>query len=59
MVTNDRITPLFQATAWATEAAITNALLGAETTTGADDFRVYAMPLDRMMAAMRKYGRVK
>jgi L-aminopeptidase/D-esterase-like protein len=59
MVTNDRITPLFQATAWATEAAITNALLAAETMTGADDFRVYAMPVDRMMAAMRKYGRVK
>jgi D-aminopeptidase len=59
MVTNDRITPLFQATAWATEAAITNALLAAETTTGANDMRVYAMPVDRMMAAMRKYGRVK
>ena len=59
MVTNDRITPLFQATAWATEAAITNALLAAETTTGANDMRVYAMPVDRMMATMRKYGRVK
>ena len=57
MVTNDRISPLFQATAQATEAAITNALLAAETTTGANDLRVYAMPLDRMMAAMRKYGR--
>jgi D-aminopeptidase len=59
MVTNDRITPLFQATAHATEAAITNALLAAETTTGANDLRVYAMPVDRMMAAMRKYGRIK
>ncbi|MBL0171760.1 MAG: P1 family peptidase [Gemmatimonadaceae bacterium] len=59
MVTNDRISPLFQATAQATEAAITNALLAAETTTGANDLRVYAMPLDRMMAAMRKYGRIK
>lgn len=59
MVTNDRISPLFQATAQATEAAITNALLAAETTTGANDLRIYAMPLDRMMAAMRKYGRIK
>ena len=59
MLTNDRITPLFQATAQATEAAITNALLAAETTTGANDLRVYAMPLDRMLAAMRKYGRLK
>ena len=59
MVTNDRISPLFQATAQATEAAITNALLAAETTTGANDLRIYAMPVERMMAAMRKYGRVK
>jgi D-aminopeptidase len=57
MVTNDRLSPLFQATAQATEAAITNALLAAETMTGADDLRVYAMPLDRLLAAMRKYGR--
>ncbi|MBK6843293.1 MAG: P1 family peptidase [Gemmatimonadetes bacterium] len=59
MLTNDRISPLFQATAQATEAAITNALLAAETTTGANDLRVFAMPVDRMMAAMRKYGRIK
>ena len=58
MVTNDRISPLFVATAQATEAAITNALLAAETTTGANDLRVYAMPVDRMLAAMRKYGRL-
>ncbi len=59
MVSNDRISPLFQATAQATEAAITNALLAAETTTGADDLRIYAMPVERLMAAMRKYGRIK
>jgi len=58
MVNNDRLSPLFQATAQATEAAITNALLAAETTTGANDLRIYAMPLDRMLAAMRKYGRM-
>ena len=59
MMTNDRITPLFQATAQATEAAITNALLAAETTTGANDLRIFAMPVDRMLAAMKKYGRMK
>lgn len=59
IVTNDRISPLFQATAQATEAAITNAMLAAETTTGANDLRIYAMPVERMMAAMRKYGRIK
>jgi L-aminopeptidase/D-esterase-like protein len=59
MLNNDRISSIFQATAQATEAAITNALLAAETTTGANDLRVYAMPVDRMLAAMRKYGRMK
>src|SRR5581483_4397777 len=58
MLPNDRVSPLFQATAQATEAAITNALLAAETMTGANDLRVYAMPVDRMLAAMRKYGRL-
>ncbi|HEX6974904.1 MAG TPA: P1 family peptidase, partial [Vicinamibacterales bacterium] len=59
MLPNDRITPLFQATAQATEAAITNALLAAETTTGANDLRIYAMPVDRMLEVMKKYGRLK
>jgi L-aminopeptidase/D-esterase-like protein len=58
MLPNDRITPLFQATAQATEAAITNALLAAETTTGANDLRIYALPVDRLVAAMKKYGRL-
>jgi L-aminopeptidase/D-esterase-like protein len=58
MVPNDRISPLFQATAQATEAAITNALLAAETMTGANDLRVFAMPHDRMLSAMKKYGRL-
>jgi L-aminopeptidase/D-esterase-like protein len=58
MLPNDRITPLFQATAQATEAAITNALLAAETTTGANDLRIHALPVDRMLAAMKKYGRM-
>ncbi len=55
MLPNDRISPLFQATAQATEGAITNALLGAETTTGANDLRIYALPVDRLLTVMRKY----
>ena len=58
MLPNERITPLFQATAQATEAAITNALLAAETTTGANDLRIYALPVDRMLGVMKKYGRL-
>ena len=57
MLTNARISPLFTATAQATEAAIANALLAAETMTGANDFRVFAMPVERVKAIMKKYGR--
>ena len=57
MLPNARINPLFYATVQATEEAILNALLAAETMTGADDYRVYALPVDRLQAAMRKYGR--
>src|SRR5262249_8221478 len=57
MLPNERMTPLFQATAQATEAAITNALLAADTMTGANDLRIYALPIDRMRAILKKYGR--
>src|SRR5919202_3157480 len=57
MLPNDRINPLFYATVQATEEAIVNAMLGAETMTGVNDRRVYALPRDRLLAAMKKYGR--
>jgi len=57
MLANARISPLFTATAQATEEAIVNAMLAAETMTGANDFRVYALPVDRLQAIMKKYGR--
>jgi D-aminopeptidase len=57
MLPNARANPLFYATVQATEEAIINALLAAETMTGADDARVYALPVDRLRAAMAKYGR--
>ena len=40
MLPNDRIDPLFQATIDATEEAVVNAMLAAETMTGADGIRV-------------------
>jgi len=58
-LSNDGLSALFKATVQATEAAITNALLAAETTTGANDLRIYALPVDRMLAALRKFGRLK
>ena len=57
MVPNARMNPLFYATVQATEEAIVNALLAADTMTGANDLRVYALPVDRLRAAMAKYGR--
>jgi D-aminopeptidase len=57
-VPNDLLNPLFTATIQATEAAILNAMLAAETMTGANDVRVFALPHDRLLAAMRKYGRM-
>jgi len=50
---------LFQATIDATEEAVVNAMLAAETMTGADGIRVFGLPGDRVIAALRKYGRVK
>ena len=57
MLPNARMNGLFYATAQATEEAIVNALLAATTMTGADDYRVHALPRDRLVSALRKYGR--
>src|SRR5262249_53791966 len=50
MLPNASMNGLFAATVQATEEAIVNALLAAETMTGADDARVYALPVDRLKA---------
>lgn len=59
MLPNDRIDPLFQATIDATEEAVVNAMLAAQTMTGADGIRVFGLPGDRVIAALRKYNRMK
>jgi len=59
MLQDERIDPVYEATVQATEEAIINALLAAETMTGADDLRVPALPHDRMRAILRKYGRLR
>jgi D-aminopeptidase len=58
MLPNDRITPLFEATAQATEEAIINALVAAETMTGVDGHRAIALPHDRLVELLRKYNRL-
>jgi L-aminopeptidase/D-esterase-like protein len=58
MLPNERISPLFEATIQATEEAIVNAMVAAETMTGANGMRVYRLPHDRLRAALRKYNRL-
>ena len=57
MLPNARINPLFAATIQATEESILNAMLAAETMTGANDVRVFALPWERLLEALGKYGR--
>jgi L-aminopeptidase/D-esterase-like protein len=57
MLPNPKMDALFSATVQATEEAILNAMLAAETMTGADGARVEALPRDRLLAALKKYGR--
>jgi L-aminopeptidase/D-esterase-like protein len=57
MLPNPRMNPIFYAAVQATEEAILNAMLAAETMTGADGLRIHALPHDRLLAAMRKHAR--
>ena len=57
-IANEAITTVFEATVQATEESITNALVAAETMTGANDLRISALPHDRLRAALQKYGRL-
>ena len=57
MLPNDRMNPLFEATVQATEEAIVNALMAAETMTGVDGHKVIALPQDRLKQVMKKYNR--
>ncbi len=58
MLPNERMNPLFAATAEAVEEAIVNALVGADTMTGINGNRVYALPHDRLREALKKYNRL-
>jgi D-aminopeptidase len=59
MLSDERIDPIYEATVQATEEAIINALLAAQTMTGVDDLRVTALPHDQLRSVLRKYGRLK
>ena len=58
MIPNDRINPLFNAAVQATEEAIVNALVAAETMEGINGNKVYAIPHDRLREVLNKYNRL-
>jgi L-aminopeptidase/D-esterase-like protein len=59
MWANDQINPIFEATVQATEEAIINALVAAETMTGADGHKVIALPHDRLREVLHRHNRLE
>ena len=57
MLPNDWINPLFAATVQATEEAVINAMIAAETMEGVNGNTVYAIPHDRLRSILKKYNR--
>jgi len=57
-VPNDAMGPIFLAAVEATEEAIVNALVAAETMTGINGYTVHELPHDRLQAALKKHGRL-
>jgi len=53
---NDKISPLFQAVAEATEEAIYNAMLQATSMTGVDTHRLDALPLGKLKEILARHG---
>jgi L-aminopeptidase/D-esterase-like protein len=58
MLPNDDIGPVFAATVEATEEAIINAMVAAETMVGADNHKAIALPHDRVREILRKHDRL-
>lgn len=58
MVSNEEISPIFDATVLATEEAIINAMVAAETMVGANGRRVERLPHERLREVLRKYNRL-
>jgi D-aminopeptidase len=58
MLNDDHISELFWAVIEATEEAILNSLVAAETMTGRDGVTFHAVPHDRLVEVMGRYGRL-
>ena len=59
MMPNNLLDPIFEAAVQATEEAIINAMVGAETMTGVDGHTVTALPHDRLRDVLKKYNRLQ
>ncbi len=54
---NGDLTPIFDATVEATEEAIVNALVAADTMTGVNGNTAFALPIDQLQTLLKQYGR--
>jgi D-aminopeptidase len=59
MLPNEQLDPVFLATVQATEEAVVNAMVAAETMTGRDNHTVEGLPHDRLREILKKYNRLK
>ena len=58
MLPNDDLSPLFLATVQATEEAVINSMIAAETMTGINGKTIIALPHDKLQEVLRKYNRL-
>jgi L-aminopeptidase/D-esterase-like protein len=58
MMPNEDMSPLFLATVRATEEAIVNAMVAADTMTGIDNHVVIGLPHDKLREVLKKYNRL-
>jgi L-aminopeptidase/D-esterase-like protein len=58
MLPNEWMNPLFLATVQATEEAVINAMVAAETMKGINDVEVIALPHDRLREVLKRYNRL-
>jgi L-aminopeptidase/D-esterase-like protein len=56
---SDRLDPLFKAVVEATEESVVNALVAAQTMTGADGYRFYGLPHAQLRTLLKRYGRLE
>jgi L-aminopeptidase/D-esterase-like protein len=58
MFPNDQLDPVFAATVQATEEAVINAMVAAETMTGIENHKVIALPHEKLREVLKKYSRL-